>query len=134
MQTHCTYVFYFMDKPAGVGVASKAAYTKDQLKYALIVPWLNPCCCVPCLPAWCPVPWGRYGMTFTMEEHADSNDGAWWHRRSSLCGYESTSAGAYELVRVLNKDGSETSTPWGGKHLQAFLAAQPAPSYFTMMR
>jgi hypothetical protein len=133
--THCTYVFYFADKPLGVGVATERAYTRADLKYASIVPWLNPLCCVPCLPAWCPVPWGAWGLDFTMEEHALSEDGRWWHRRSSLCGKAAGSKGAYELIRVLDQDGQPTTATiatTAPRPLDAWLAA--GPKHLAMMR
>mmetsp|Transcript_16990 Transcript_16990/g.28339 ORF Transcript_16990/g.28339 Transcript_16990/m.28339 type:complete len:317 (-) Transcript_16990:270-1220(-) len=131
--THCTYVFYFEDKPVGVGVAKDLAYTQDDLRYATIVPWLNPCCCVPWLPPCCPVPWGDWCLNFTMEEHRDSTDGRWWHRRSKFCGKASTSDGSYELIRVLDQSGQRTEgAPMGVNHFEKYM--ETGPKYLVMMR
>eukprot|EP00039_Didymoeca_costata_P013686 m.212075 g.212075 ORF g.212075 m.212075 type:complete len:228 (+) comp15847_c0_seq1:3120-3803(+) len=85
----CQYVFSF----------------DEELKHGLIVPQINCCCCLPCFPAWCPVP--TCCLKFTMTEMEDSTDGLKWHRNSYICGSESK-GGYYTLVKILDKDSNKT--------------------------
>jgi hypothetical protein len=74
----------------------------EDLTKADITPMMNPCCCVPCLPAWLYFPKCLY--RFNMERVMSTRKtGSKWIRNSAcLCSkfYKS-----YELVEVFNKHG-----------------------------
>eukprot|EP00457_Paulinella_chromatophora_P015350 gb/GEZN01015950.1/.p1 GENE.gb/GEZN01015950.1/~~gb/GEZN01015950.1/.p1 ORF type:complete len:236 (-),score=13.77 gb/GEZN01015950.1/:137-844(-) len=104
----CSYLFTF----------------SEDMRFASIVWYMNPCVCIPCLPAWC---WMcSCCVRFEMTEVKESTDGQKWDRNSTLC---CCVKGRYDLVKIVDPEGKRTEF-WSV--LESDIKSLKAPARATM--